>query len=77
MIFEKEKLVSAFVGFLAFSFLSSVIYIINDYRDIEKDKKHPSKKNRPLASGKISKKKRYIVCDYIDYHRWHLRYIYR
>lgn len=42
-------------GFFAFSFLASSIYIINDYRDIEDDKKHPTKSKRPLASGKVSK----------------------
>lgn len=42
------------VSFLAFSMLASCVYIINDYADIEKDKKHPTKKSRPLAAGKIS-----------------------
>ena len=42
-------------GFFAFSFLASSIYIINDYRDIEDDRKHPVKRNRPLASGKVKK----------------------
>jgi decaprenyl-phosphate phosphoribosyltransferase len=42
-------------GFIAFSFLASSIYIINDYRDIEDDRKHPVKRNRPLASGKVKK----------------------
>ncbi|MBC7849304.1 MAG: UbiA prenyltransferase family protein [Chitinophagaceae bacterium] len=42
-------------GFFAFSFLASSIYIINDYRDIEDDRKHPKKSKRPLASGKVSK----------------------
>lgn len=41
--------------FFAFSFTSSAIYIINDMLDIEHDKFHPIKKNRPLPSGKISK----------------------
>jgi decaprenyl-phosphate phosphoribosyltransferase len=41
------------VGFFAFSFFASSIYIINDYRDIENDRKHPKKCKRPLASGKV------------------------
>lgn len=43
------------VGFFAFSFLASAIYIINDSADIEADRKHPVKRMRPLASGAISK----------------------
>src|SRR5688572_26017583 len=43
------------LGFLAFSFLASCIYIINDYRDIEDDRKHPVKQKRPLASGRVKK----------------------
>lgn len=42
---------------LCFSFMSSVIYIINDIKDIEKDRLHPVKKNRPIAAGKISVRK--------------------
>ena len=51
-----------FLGFLAFSFVASSIYIINDYRDIEDDKKHPVKSNRPLASGAVSKTAAIIIC---------------
>ena len=39
-----------------FSFLASSIYIINDLTDLEIDKKHKSKKLRPLASGLIKSK---------------------
>jgi len=35
--------------------MASCIYILNDYRDIEDDRKHPVKRNRPLASGKVKK----------------------
>lgn len=42
-------------AFVVFSFTASSIYIINDYSDIESDKKHPEKRRRPLASGAISK----------------------
>ncbi|MFM1878154.1 MAG: hypothetical protein RLZZ241_1020 [Bacteroidota bacterium] len=37
--------------FISFCITSSTIYVINDYVDIEKDKLHPTKQNRPLASG--------------------------
>jgi decaprenyl-phosphate phosphoribosyltransferase len=51
----KEQFILLIGGFFAFSFLASSIYIINDYRDIEDDRKHPVKRNRPLASGKVKK----------------------
>lgn len=49
------------LGFLAFCCMASSIYIINDYRDIEDDKKHPEKSKRPLASGKVSKTSALII----------------
>ena len=51
----KEQALLLIGGFFAFSFLASSIYIINDYRDVEDDRKHPVKRNRPLASGKVKK----------------------
>ncbi len=61
VIFEERRILNAFLGFIAFSFLSSVVYIINDYRDIEKDRKHSTKKFRPLASGAVSKRSA-VIC---------------
>jgi len=55
-IFNVRDLLNTGIGFMAFSFIASSIYIINDYKDIESDKKHPDKCNRPLASGAVSKK---------------------
>jgi decaprenyl-phosphate phosphoribosyltransferase len=49
-------------GFIAFCFFASGIYIINDYRDIEDDRKHPVKSKRPLASGKVKKPAAVILC---------------
>lgn len=42
------------IGFILFSFTASSIYIINDLKDVEADRLHPEKKNRPFASGRIS-----------------------
>lgn len=49
------------IGFIAFSLMCSFIYIINDIRDVEKDKLHPRKKKRPLPSGKITKTTAIII----------------
>ena len=56
-----NNLLLCICGFFAFNFVSSFIYIINDIKDIEKDKLHPRKKERPLASGKIKKKTAIII----------------
>lgn len=49
-----ELIKDIFWGFLAFSATASAIYIMNDYRDREDDKKHPVKCKRPLASGAVA-----------------------
>jgi len=51
--FVLHKIEMLSLGFLAFSCFASSIYIINDYRDIENDRKHPKKSKRPMASGKV------------------------
>lgn len=56
-----ELLTNSFIGFIAFSITASAIYILNDYLDIEDDRQHPKKKNRPLASGLISKKQAFSL----------------
>ena len=52
--FLPESVSKILLAFLAFSFMSSFVYIMNDVVDINKDRKHPRKKYRPIASGKIS-----------------------
>ncbi|MCS7228782.1 MAG: decaprenyl-phosphate phosphoribosyltransferase [Candidatus Kryptonium sp.] len=49
--FEKVKI--SIFAFLAFSFIASSVYVINDIVDRESDKLHPVKKNRPIASGRV------------------------
>lgn len=54
--FNYGKLIASIYAFLSFCFISSAIYFINDIRDIEKDRNHPTKRNRPIAAGQISVK---------------------
>lgn len=60
-LFDINLFLLTSLGFLSLCFVSSSYYIINDLVDIKKDKHHPEKKNRPLASGKISKPKALIT----------------
>lgn len=48
-------------AFACFCVVSSVVYIFNDMLDIEKDRKHPKKKNRPLASGAVGKSEAVVM----------------
>src|SRR5450631_2884074 len=61
-IFNLEKIISVCYGFIAFCCIASSIYIINDYRDREDDRKHPVKRNRPLASGAVRPAQALIIC---------------
>jgi len=61
-IFDQNNWKILFFAFLSFSFSASLIYIINDINDIESDKKHPQKKNRPFASGVLNLKDGVLIC---------------
>ena len=49
------------LGFVVFSLTCSIVYIINDIHDMDKDKMHPKKCKRPIAAGKVSKKEAYLL----------------
>jgi len=52
-LFSFPSLERTSLAFMAFCFASSSIYILNDLLDLENDRQHPTKRNRPLASGQL------------------------
>jgi len=60
-LFELDAFVLSSIAFVSFILASSIIYIFNDICDLEKDKKHPIKKNRPLANNSLNKKDAYLL----------------
>lgn len=56
-----NSVISSFKVFLLFSLISSSVYILNDIVDVNRDKAHPTKKFRPIASGKVSIKNALLV----------------
>jgi 4-hydroxybenzoate polyprenyltransferase len=58
LVFDKqlldlESFLRTLAGFALFCLISSCVYIFNDLADVEADRQHPDKKNRPIASGKL------------------------
>jgi len=58
LVFDKQLLIfnsfeRTVAGFILFCMISSAVYIFNDLADVEADRQHPEKKNRPIASGKL------------------------
>jgi 4-hydroxybenzoate polyprenyltransferase len=51
---KPATLIYSVYAFILFCLLSGVVYVMNDYSDREKDRLHPKKKYRPLASGRIN-----------------------
>lgn len=50
----REHGLAALCAFLAFCLASSAVYLLNDIVDVEKDRAHPEKRHRPIASGALS-----------------------
>ena len=60
-LFEIDSFTQVFLGFISFCLLTSSTYIVNDILDVKKDKLHPFKKARPIASDKISVREGIII----------------
>jgi 4-hydroxybenzoate polyprenyltransferase len=51
--FQTDYIVNSVIAFVLFSLLTGTIYVFNDCFDKEKDKLHPEKRKRPIASGEL------------------------
>jgi 4-hydroxybenzoate polyprenyltransferase len=54
MLSDRHKLLATSIAFLSFSLVASTAYILNDMLDVEADRNHPKKRNRPFAAGDLS-----------------------
>lgn len=53
-IFELDVLVPSLLAFVVFCLMSSATYLVNDIKDVDADRAHPTKQFRPIAAGEIS-----------------------
>lgn len=54
VIFDVHVLIKVGIAFVAFSLAASGVYLVNDVKDVEADRAHPTKRNRPIAAGVVS-----------------------
>ena len=60
-VFDPEALWHGLIAFVAFSLIASAIYLLNDIKDVEADRRHPTKRRRPLAAGEITAAQAYAA----------------
>jgi decaprenyl-phosphate phosphoribosyltransferase len=51
--FDAHDITNVLIAFVTFSMAASCIYLVNDARDVEADRAHPTKRNRPIAAGVV------------------------
>jgi decaprenyl-phosphate phosphoribosyltransferase len=51
--FDNQDGVNVLIAFVTFSLAASCVYLVNDARDVEADRAHPTKRNRPIAAGVV------------------------
>ncbi len=51
---QRDPLLRTVAGFVLLCLISSAVYILNDIADVEADRQHPTKRNRPIAAGQLS-----------------------
>lgn len=52
-LFQAGPLVNTLIGFAVLCLLSSAVYLVNDCADVNADRAHPTKRNRPIARGEV------------------------
>ena len=60
-LLDSTDIIAAVTAAMAFCFISSSIYCLNDIIDVEDDRRHPTKCHRPIAAGKISVAQAYVM----------------
>ena len=61
-LFDPQAAITATLAFVAFSLASSSVYVLNDLIDAERDRLHPEKRHRPIASGQVSSSAAIALC---------------
>ena len=52
-LFEPAIIKGAALAFVVFCLVSAAVYLVNDVRDVEEDRQHPTKRFRPIAAGEL------------------------
>jgi 4-hydroxybenzoate polyprenyltransferase/phosphoserine phosphatase len=65
-IFRADVFINSALAFVAYGLCASSVYLVNDLLDLESDRRHPRKRNRPFASGILSARSGLIVAVFLS-----------